>query len=92
MFKIRILFSYIYLIGGIIWIMTNLKPGSIKLLFLFIPHIIISGFILYFFDYKKCKKCKTKSYNTQLSGNKYRQYYCKKCKETFWTTHWGNYE
>ena len=37
-------------------------------------------------DSKKCPKCSNKCRTTGVSGSEYKQWYCKSCKSTFWTT------
>lgn len=35
---------------------------------------------------KKCKTCGNTCKTTGISGDKYKQWYCKVCQKTFWTT------
>lgn len=44
--------------------------------------IIVYGLIL--LSRKRCPNCNTLSKFSGMGGTKYTQFYCKKCKETFW--------
>ena len=68
-----------------VWFIIEMDNKSL----LAIPALILTFALpvlyLYIVKVKKCPKCGLKSRPTGISGDKYAQWYCKSCEDTFWT-------
>ncbi len=74
------------LFGGwalFVFLMDIKSFWAIPSLLIWIILLVIYSIII---NLKKCPKCNKKSLPTGISGSKYKQYYCSKCRNTFWTT------
>lgn len=77
-------------VGGFIYYADAKSWWSIPIL---IASMILSLLWIRQTEIKRCPICKSKCRTTGIAGTTYKQWYCKKCEQTFWTTLlWENYE